>query len=181
VVYSRALPLGNILYDVRLVELDWKTIELDMQPILWPRVRTSQIPCGGGKEMETDSARQTEDGERLPYVDGALVLYDVTNEASVIDIPKVLSSFAKSGIPSLLVSCKSDTPPNARRVEPGSVVNIGVYGGVETLQSSLSASPETQRKCIMSVVNMVMARRSTGTFQASFSFPAVSPCLCLGF
>lgn len=62
--------VDGIPHDVTLVELDLEVIDVDSsQPIQWPK----QV-----------------DGHMVPRMDGALILYDVTNKESIRDLPQTM-------------------------------------------------------------------------------------------
>ncbi|KAK0705297.1 ras guanine nucleotide exchange factor domain-containing protein [Lasiosphaeris hirsuta] len=86
---------------VTLVELDLEVFEVDPnQPIQWPK----QIG-----------------GHMVPRMDGALILYDVTNKESIRDLSSTLAALANSSLPTVLVATKYDAPEEARQLDPAGV------------------------------------------------------------
>lgn len=69
---SLRMVIDNRNYSVTLLELDLEHFDITAdQPIQWPK----QI-----------------NGHILPRVDGALILYDVTNRETTVDLPRTLST-----------------------------------------------------------------------------------------
>lgn len=65
------MVIDNSNYSVTLLELDLEHFDITAeQPLQWPK----QI-----------------NGHILPRVDGALILYDVTNRETTVDLPRTLS------------------------------------------------------------------------------------------
>jgi hypothetical protein len=65
--------LDGVLRHVTLVELDLEGFEVDStQPIQWPKVIGGQL---------------------VPRMDGALILYDVTNKESARELPSTLGEW----------------------------------------------------------------------------------------
>jgi hypothetical protein len=63
-----------------------------------------------------------------------------------------------SGLPCVLVSCKCDTPPPVRQLEPGTLSQLGgTFGSVDTRQTSAS-KPQTQKQCISIVLRAILTR-----------------------
>lgn len=75
---SKKMSLDGIVYVVRLFEIsiDDTTIK-DDGDIMWPTL--------GGNE-------------KLPPADGALVLYDVTDRGSIVEIPDILRKLGSADI-----------------------------------------------------------------------------------
>jgi hypothetical protein len=71
---NKAMVVDNITYAVTLLELDLEYFDMSpSQPIQWPK----QI-----------------NGHIIPRVDGALILYDITNRESIVELPQTLGGFA---------------------------------------------------------------------------------------
>ncbi|KAK0652183.1 ras guanine nucleotide exchange factor domain-containing protein [Cercophora newfieldiana] len=93
--------VDGVLRHVTLVELDLEGFEVDSsQPIQWPK----QIG-----------------GQLVPRMDGALILYDVTNKESTRDLPSTLAALANSSLPTVLVATKYDAPEELRQLDPAGV------------------------------------------------------------
>ena len=87
---SLRMVIDNRNYAVTLLELDLEHFDMAPdRPIQWPK----QI-----------------DGHMLPRVDGALILYDVTDKSTVVDLPRTLSMFP------LPLLCLARCIPSARAV-----------------------------------------------------------------
>lgn len=72
------MSLDGVIYIVRLFELMINDITItDSTEITWPKLFTEGSP---------------------PSIDGILVLYDVTNEESIIEIPHLLCKFGSTHI-----------------------------------------------------------------------------------
>ncbi|KAH8153826.1 uncharacterized protein LAJ45_01593 [Morchella importuna] len=121
--------------NVILVELDWAKLDFGSQPLVWPRMAA--------------------DGQRLPFVDGVLILYDVTNQESISKLSESLDALARALLPALVVSCKCDAPQ--RQLNPSNIENLGAVGGYETMQTSI-ASPDSQKKCLNVILNMIVRK-----------------------
>ncbi|PWW72005.1 ras GEF [Tuber magnatum] len=130
-VIAKLMTVERSLCTVKLVEMDLAKLDLDSQQLVWPR---------------------TVDGQRLPFVDGVLILYDVTNPASIAKLPESLDVFAKAALPTLVVSCKCDAPQ--RQLNPNSIEQVGIVGGYDTMQTS-GTSPDSQKKCLAVILNMI--------------------------
>lgn len=130
------------------------------------------------------------DGQRLPFVDGVLILYDVTNQASISKLPESLGeyfllcapglscifsflviladhgsnkleAFARVQLPALVVSCKCDAPQ--RQINPSSIEQVGTVSGYETMQTS-AALPDSQKKCVNVVLGMIIRKNGLSFF-----------------
>jgi GTPase SAR1 family protein len=70
-VSGQKMSVDNVIYRVSLIELGLDSVKFHPDhPIQWPL----QIL-----------------GQKIPRMDGSLLLYDVMNRASIIDIPQILS------------------------------------------------------------------------------------------
>ncbi len=70
---SLKMSVDNVIYTVTMVELDLESFDFNPdRRIQWPKQINGQI---------------------VPRMDGALVLYDVMNRESIIDLPQTLSRF----------------------------------------------------------------------------------------
>ncbi|KAF8460276.1 ras guanine nucleotide exchange factor domain-containing protein [Kalaharituber pfeilii] len=137
-ISSKGYHVDKLLCDVKLVEIDSDRMDLDSQSLVWPR-----LP----------------DGQRLPFIDGALILYDITNSASLERVPELLDAFAKASLPYLLVASKCDASPNRRQIDPAAIEqHLGPFGGVEAMQTS--ANSTSQKKCMAQILNIIIARRN---------------------
>ena len=83
---SQKMSVDNVVYTVSLVELDLET--LDFNPdrrVQWPKQINGQI---------------------VPRMDGALILYDVMNRESLTDLPQTLSERCNFHFPQFIPSPK---------------------------------------------------------------------------
>lgn len=95
--------LDGTQYSVTLVELDLEGFELDpRQPIQWPK----QVA-----------------GHMVPRIDGALILYDVTNKESVRGLDSTMAALANSSLPTVLAATKCDAPDEARQIDVADVAS----------------------------------------------------------
>lgn len=154
---SKRMPLDGDVYTVRLVELGFGDIEIDDdKEISWPEII---------------------DNMKMPAVHGALILWDVMNRESLVDVPDILSMvlfrwlwsgadmFAeavhKASIPFLLVSCKCDIHPALRKIEPARVEQRAkdfIGADVGTLQTAISA-PDSHKRCISVIIRDILSER----------------------
>ncbi|CAZ84425.1 unnamed protein product [Tuber melanosporum] len=130
-VTAKLMTVERSLCTVKLVEVNLAKLDLDSQQLVWPRAM---------------------DGQRLPFVDGVLILYDVTNPASIANLPESLDAFARAALPTLVVSCKCDAPQ--RQLNPNSIEQVGIVGGYDAMQTS-STSPDSQKKCLAVILSMI--------------------------
>ncbi|CAD0084426.1 unnamed protein product [Aureobasidium vineae] len=77
---------------------------------------------------------------RMPTIDAACTLYDITNKDSFEDVPVVLNALEKASIPSLLVSNKCDCDRDYRQLDPNNIEQRAkaILRSLTTLQSSTS-------------------------------------------
>ncbi|SPN98536.1 uncharacterized protein DNG_01582 [Cephalotrichum gorgonifer] len=126
-------------YAVTLLELDLEHFDMaPSQPIQWPK----QI-----------------NGHILPRVDGALILYDVTNKETIMDLPKTLSALTSSSLPSILVACKCDASENARQVDADGMANHDLFKACVANYNISSNKPEHSRACLNTIIRTVIANR----------------------
>ncbi|KAF7511909.1 hypothetical protein GJ744_003142 [Endocarpon pusillum] len=157
---SKRMSLDGVIYIVRLCELMINDITItDSTKITWPKLLSEEGP---------------------PSIDGILVLYDVTNEESVIEIPHVLYALDRSGGGSVvLVSCKEDHPPQLRRVNPDFNERIkSCFSKLETCSTSTNV-PESQKRCISIILRSILRCKRGAGITSSLTNPygkaAISP------
>lgn len=70
-ISSQKMSVDSVVYSVSLIELDLDSVKFHPDhPIQWPlQIR----------------------GQKIPRMDGSLLLYDVMNGTSIVDIPQTLS------------------------------------------------------------------------------------------
>jgi hypothetical protein len=72
-ISSRKMSIDGSVYVVRLIELSFNELDLDLEGrICWP---------------------ESVNGAPIPYIDGAFTLYDVMNKESLVQVPETLSKF----------------------------------------------------------------------------------------
>ena len=76
--FSKKMSLDGVVYVIRLLEVSLDEIKIHVPGgITWPRAV---------------------DGQNLPQIDGVMVLYDVTQEQSVLEVPDVLCKSSRKVI-----------------------------------------------------------------------------------
>ncbi|KAK3683800.1 ras guanine nucleotide exchange factor domain-containing protein [Podospora appendiculata] len=143
-------------YLITLVELDLEAFTLDPgQSIQWPK----QI-----------------NGHMVPRMDAAMILYDVGNAESILNIPPTMTALANSSLPAALVATKCDAPESLRRLDtadvaskfPSSVINFKTSANIpgsarECLHSMLRAAVATRRGSDKSEGGFIARRRAAST------------------
>ncbi|KAL3417775.1 RasGEF domain-containing protein [Phlyctema vagabunda] len=138
IVSSQRMPVDNVLYTVTLVELDLESLNVvSDQRVQWPK----QIS-----------------GQFIPRIDGAMLLYDVMNRDSIVELPQTLNALVSSSLPTILVSCKCDNPENTRQIDVESMESA-CLSCVEAFKTAANA-PESARRCLSSILKAVMANKS---------------------
>ncbi|KAK0612879.1 ras guanine nucleotide exchange factor domain-containing protein [Bombardia bombarda] len=129
--------VDGVTYVVTLVELDLEVFDLDPeQPIQWPK----QIG-----------------GHMVPRMDGALILYDVTNMESSRDIPTTMAALANSSLPTALVATKYDAPEDQRQVN---TINIAAAFPACVYHFKTSANiPGSSREALHSMLRAAVSSR----------------------
>ncbi|KAF2172529.1 hypothetical protein M409DRAFT_63188 [Zasmidium cellare ATCC 36951] len=136
-VAERKIPIDGSLYLVRLLELPIEDLDIDDdETINWP---------------------DTIEDKMMPRVDGALALYDVKDKASVDELPEMLTAITKASLPTILVSCKCDTPPSERELDPEQVEKRAkdAIASLGTLQIS-EIRPESHKRGIFMILNNII-------------------------
>ncbi|KAK0740950.1 ras guanine nucleotide exchange factor domain-containing protein [Schizothecium vesticola] len=129
--------IDGALQIVTLVELDLEVFEVNPnQPIQWPK----QI----GGHME-------------PRMDGALMLYDVTNKESIRDLKSTLAALSLSGLPTVLVATKWDAPEELRQLDPAGMATA--FPTCAAYYKLSPNSPGSTRECLQTMVRAAMAAR----------------------
>ncbi|KZF19987.1 ras GEF [Xylona heveae TC161] len=136
-ITSRRLSLNKVTHQVRCLEIRLNDVEIrNDHSIKWPF------------EIE---------GQVFPRVDGALLLYDVTNGQSVAALPNLLNALTKASVPCILVACKCDSPLDSVEVNPTVLEKAASsLGNVESQQTSAGA-PESQRRCVGLILKKILA------------------------
>ena len=160
---SVRLDLEGIPHIVCLMEFDVEYFDIDDvvapgKQIKWPK----QI-----------------NGQQVPRVDGALVLYDVTNKDSIRELPPALSelqnlrattsrvwadeclgAMSSTSIPIIIVANKCDTPENLRQLDTAGVARLAnTYTScIGEFKTSVNA-PASQRDCLQAILKAALANR----------------------
>ncbi|KAL2185171.1 ras GEF [Thermothelomyces heterothallicus CBS 203.75] len=122
---------------VTLVELDLEGIELDPnQPVHWPK----QIG-----------------GHSVPRMDGAMILYDAVNEASMREVPPIMAALANSSLPTVLVATKCDTPDDLRHPDLAGLASA--FATCAGHFRTASNAPASARECLQAMLRAALANR----------------------
>lgn len=107
------------------------------------------------------------DGQPVPHIDGALVLYDVTNKDSIRELPPALTALSSANIPIIIVATKCDTPENLRQLDTAGVARLAnTYPlCIGEFKTSVNA-PASQRDCLQAILKATLANRR-GTLEKS--------------
>ncbi|KAK0107315.1 hypothetical protein ONS95_004009 [Cadophora gregata] len=148
---SQRMSVDNVIYTVSLIELDIESFDIKSDVrIQWPK----QI-----------------NGHIVPRMDGVLLLYDVMNRESIVDLPQALNGLVHSSLPTILVSCKCDNPENARQIDVENMESA-CHACVEAVKTAENV-PESARLCLSSMLRAIMANRS-GQLSASAQTTSVA-------
>lgn len=149
--------IDGALHIVTLVELDLEVFEVNPnQPIQWPK----QV----GGHME-------------PRMDGALMLYDVTNRESIRDLKSTLctsffsgysfllalplidsaAALSISGLPTVLVATKWDAPEQLRQLDTAAMT--AAFPNCAAHYKLSPNSPGSTRECLQTIVRAAMTAR----------------------
>ncbi|KAL2195785.1 ras guanine nucleotide exchange factor domain-containing protein [Corynascus similis CBS 632.67] len=122
---------------VTLVELDLEGIDLDPnQPVHWPK----QIG-----------------GHSVPRMDGALILYDAVNEASMQEVRPIMAALANSSLPTVLVATKCDTPDTLRHPDLAGLASA--FATCVGHFRTASNAPASARECLQAMLRVALANR----------------------
>lgn len=143
------IPLKGDEHIVRLLELPIDDVEIDEDDgtVSWPETIEDKI---------------------MPRIDGALALYDITDEDTLKNLPVMLRAIHKTGIPSVLVSCKCDAPREEAEVDPDEVEEKARRTLKITDACKTSAdTPETHRNGFLKILQAILAAPSTNSARSS--------------
>ncbi|TIA78073.1 ras GEF [Aureobasidium pullulans] len=116
-VNARRISVDSATYLVRMLECRLEDVHVDKENrITWPL------------------------DPRMPSVDAACTLYDISNKDTFEDVPVVLNALEKSSVPSVLVSNKCDIDKTYRQLDPNNIEQRAkaILRSLDTLQSSIS-------------------------------------------
>ncbi|EGR48065.1 RasGEF protein, partial [Trichoderma reesei QM6a] len=142
---SVRISVDSASYMITLLELDLDSFELNTpQPIQWPK----QI-----------------NGHIVPRVDAALVLYDVTNQDTIRELPQTLAALTNSNMPAMLVATKCEAPQEDRQVDPDDLANHALFRSCLAHFKISSTSPEIDRGCLHAILKAAVShRRGTSSY-----------------
>ncbi|KAI1210324.1 ras GEF [Annulohypoxylon truncatum] len=137
------INIDNVPYAVTLFELDLEYFDVDPdRQIKWP------------KQMG---------GAIVPSVNGVLLLYDVTNRESIIELPQTLNALVNSSLPAVLVATKCDNPESSRQIDTEAVA-AACQSCLATFKTSAN-KPESARIALSTLLKALVLRslESEGT------------------
>ncbi|KAI1388860.1 ras GEF [Hypoxylon trugodes] len=130
------INIDNVPYAVTLFELDLEYFDVDPdRQIKWP------------KQMG---------GAILPRVNGVLLLYDVMNRESIIELPQTLNALVNSSLPAVLVATKCDNPENLRHIDTEAVA-AACQSCLATFKTSAN-KPESARIALSTLLKALVMR-----------------------
>ncbi|RYP69474.1 hypothetical protein DL771_006126 [Monosporascus sp. 5C6A] len=141
------INVDNLPYAVTLFELDLEYFDVDPnRQIQWPRQMGGAI---------------------MPRVHGVLLLYDVMNRESIMQLPDTLNALVNSSLPTVLVATKCDNPENARQIDTEAVA--GACQSCLAAFKTSASKPETARKSLFALLKALALSRQGS--HASGYFP----------
>ncbi|KAI1105059.1 ras GEF [Jackrogersella minutella] len=130
------INIDNVPYAVTLFELDLEYFDVDPdRQIKWP------------KQMG---------GAILPRVNGVLLLYDVMNRESIIELPQTLNALVNSSLPAVLVATKCDNPEKSRHIDTEAVA-AACQSCLATFKTSVN-KPESARIALSTLLKALVLR-----------------------
>ncbi|KAI0385333.1 ras GEF [Hypomontagnella monticulosa] len=130
------INIDNVPYAVTLFELDLEYFDVDPdRQIKWP------------KQMG---------GAILPRVNGVLLLYDVMNRESIIELPQTLNALVNSSLPAVLVATKCDNPENLRHIDTEAVASA-CQSCLATFKTSAN-KPESARIALSTLLKALVLK-----------------------
>ncbi|RYP26103.1 hypothetical protein DL766_006838 [Monosporascus sp. MC13-8B] len=131
------INVDNLPYAVTLFELDLEYFDVDPnRQIQWPRQMGGAI---------------------MPRIHGVLLLYDVMNRESIMQLPDTLNALVNSSLPTVLVATKCDNPENARQIDTEAVASA-CQSCLATFKTSAS-KPETARISLFTLLKALVLSR----------------------
>ncbi|KAI3327990.1 ras GEF [Xylariaceae sp. AK1471] len=128
------IAVDNVPYAVTLFELDLEYFDVDPhRQVQWP------------KQMG---------GTILPRVNGVLILYDVMNRDSIIELPQTLNALVNSSLPAVLVATKCDNPESSRHIDTDAVA-AACQSCLATFKTSAN-KPETARMALSTLLRAMI-------------------------
>ncbi|KAF2745957.1 ras GEF [Sporormia fimetaria CBS 119925] len=137
-VSTRKMRIDEGYYVVRFLEICFNDIHIgDRNDIKWP---------------------ETIDNFAMPRIDGAVTVYDIANQESLVRVPEILNVLAKTSVPFVLVACKCDEHPAHREVDPAVVEEKArsFLGKVTAYQTS-DSTPDVDKQCLSGITRAAIA------------------------
>ncbi|KAK7753860.1 hypothetical protein SLS62_004226 [Diatrype stigma] len=132
------IAIDNLPYAVTLFELDLEYFDVDPdRQIQWPRQMGGAI---------------------MPRIHGVLLLYDVMNRDSIVELPQTLSVLVNSSLPAVLVATKCDNPESSRQIDTEAVA-AACQSCLATFKTSAS-KPDTARMSLFTLLKALVLRDS---------------------
>ncbi|KAI1471829.1 ras GEF [Daldinia caldariorum] len=130
------INIDNVPYAVTLFELDLEYFDVDPdRQIKWPKQAGGAI---------------------IPRVNGVLLLYDVMNRESIIELPQTLNALVNSSLPAVLVATKCDNPEKLRHIDTEAVA-AACQSCLATFKTSAN-KPESARIALSTLLKALVAR-----------------------
>ncbi|KAK6955247.1 hypothetical protein Daesc_002878 [Daldinia eschscholtzii] len=130
------INIDNVPYAVTLFELDLEYFDVDPdRQIKWPKQAGGAI---------------------IPRVNGVLLLYDVMNRESIIELPQTLNALVNSSLPAVLVATKCDNPEKLRHIDTEAVA-AACQSCLATFKTSVN-KPESARIALSTLLKALVSR-----------------------
>jgi len=82
-VHSLTMVMDRTPCSVSLVDVDWNRIDFDKEQMQWPRVSGAGPVNVSSRTAASDTGEKVADGQRIPFIDGVLLLFDTTHPRMV--------------------------------------------------------------------------------------------------
>ncbi|KAH6645811.1 ras guanine nucleotide exchange factor domain-containing protein [Truncatella angustata] len=139
------INIDHVPYAVSLFELDLEYFDVDPEKqIQWPR----QVG-----------------GAMMPAIHGVLLLYDVMNRDSIIDLPQTLTALVNSSLPTVLVATKCDNPESARQIDTEGLATA-CKSCIANFKTSAS-KPESARMSLSTLLKALIIGRQDESGEAT--------------
>ncbi|KAK6084551.1 RasGEF domain-containing protein [Seiridium cupressi] len=139
------INIEHVSYAVTLFELDLEYFDFDPdKQIQWPR----QVG-----------------GALMPAIHGVLLLYDVMNRDSIIELPQTLTALVKSQLRTVLVATKCDNPESARQIDSDGLA-AACKSCIADFKTSAS-KPESARLALSTLLKALVLSRQEESGEAT--------------
>ncbi|KYK61264.1 putative aimless RasGEF [Drechmeria coniospora] len=136
---SVRMVVDNTTHMITLLELDLDFFESSStESIQWPK----QI-----------------NGHIVPRIDAALILYDVMNQDSIIELPRIVAALYNSDLAAILVACKCDNPEDDWEVDADALANHEFFDSCLDNYKVSVETPDVSRECLLNVLRTAVANR----------------------